>query len=350
MKNNKILGLGLLLALGVPFTSFASIDKNLKYGQKDAEVKELQEFFIQKGLLNTTPSNYFGQLTFKAVKAYQASINLPTTGFVGALTREKINTEISKGAISVSVNNLKTNQNTDNKTLIAQAEEQIKLLEEDKLNFELLRKTTTDHEVKAKEHASKIMDDWILFTESSIPTFPSQYQQYLTLTKESIVSDKSYVLKTISAYYSVMDLYFINSLNNKSKIETIGLQQKGFSDCINNWKTNVNHQSCLVALKVIPSLREGYVDDFKNITSKLVTVDNDVLEIISNHAKTAEKDVSDDLERIGRLVNITATTQANFDQIESQLKQSYSQPYLRASDRIVAKLSVAKFWNSSTYK
>jgi len=72
----------------------ASIDSNLKYAMKGQEVTELQEFLLDKGFLNTTPSGFFGLLTLKAVKAYQASEGLPSTGFVGAMTRQKINTEL----------------------------------------------------------------------------------------------------------------------------------------------------------------------------------------------------------------------------------------------------------------
>lgn len=90
----KIISIVTLLTLGATTVSYASIDKNLKYGQRDKEVTELQEFLIDKGLLKTTPSTYFGLLTFKAVKAYQTSIGVSSTGFVGVLTREKINKEI----------------------------------------------------------------------------------------------------------------------------------------------------------------------------------------------------------------------------------------------------------------
>ena len=94
MKTKKVLSIVALLILGATTVSYASIDKNLKYGQKDKEVIELQQFLITKGLLKATPSTYFGALTLKAVKAYQLSVNLSPTGFVGALTREKINKEI----------------------------------------------------------------------------------------------------------------------------------------------------------------------------------------------------------------------------------------------------------------
>lgn len=90
----KIINIVTLLTLGITTVSYASIDKNLKYGQRDKEVTELQEFLIDKGFLKTTPSTFFGLLTLKAVKAYQTSTGVSPTGFVGILTREKINKEI----------------------------------------------------------------------------------------------------------------------------------------------------------------------------------------------------------------------------------------------------------------
>lgn len=95
MKIIKIVVTTSMFLIGVTSSVFASIDKNLKYGQRDKEVMELQEFLIDIGLLKSLPSNFFGLLTLKAVKAYQASAGLSPTGFVGTLTREKINKEIA---------------------------------------------------------------------------------------------------------------------------------------------------------------------------------------------------------------------------------------------------------------
>ncbi len=80
----------------------ADITSNLKYSQSSNQVKELQEFLISKGFLTSNSSGFFGSLTLKAVKAYQASVNLPTSGFVGLMTRTKIN-ESLKVASSISV-------------------------------------------------------------------------------------------------------------------------------------------------------------------------------------------------------------------------------------------------------
>ncbi len=90
----KYLTIGVLLSLSSQ-VAFASIDVNLKYGQRHSAVTELQEFLIDKGFLNAQSSGYFGLLTLKAVQKYQSSVGVPSTGYVGVLTREKINKELS---------------------------------------------------------------------------------------------------------------------------------------------------------------------------------------------------------------------------------------------------------------
>ena len=75
-------------------TTYSAIDQNLKYGVKNDSVFELQEYLISKGFLNSSPSGFFGSLTLKAVKDYQTSKGLPSTGYVGVLTRSEINKDI----------------------------------------------------------------------------------------------------------------------------------------------------------------------------------------------------------------------------------------------------------------
>lgn len=85
----------LAIFLSLPLISFASIDINLKYGSTGSAVTELQEFLVSKGFLNTQPTGNFYSLTLAAVKAYQTSANVPSTGFVGPLTRAAINTDLA---------------------------------------------------------------------------------------------------------------------------------------------------------------------------------------------------------------------------------------------------------------
>ncbi len=86
----------IIFAFLIPAISSASIDINLKYGSQGTEVRELQEFLIDKGFLSGQTTGNFYTLTRKAVVAYQNSIGLPNTGFVGPMTREKINTELAQ--------------------------------------------------------------------------------------------------------------------------------------------------------------------------------------------------------------------------------------------------------------
>ncbi len=93
--------IGFLVFAITPAFTFASIDTNLKYGSKGQEVIELQEFLISHNFLKGTPTGNFYSLTRNAVIAYQKSINVTASGFVGPLTRAQINSALaSQGAIS----------------------------------------------------------------------------------------------------------------------------------------------------------------------------------------------------------------------------------------------------------
>ena len=86
--------LALFLAIS-PIVASAEIAQNLKYGQSNPQVSELQEYLIDKNLLSSSATGFFGALTLKAVKAYQSSVGIPATGFVGPMTREKINADLA---------------------------------------------------------------------------------------------------------------------------------------------------------------------------------------------------------------------------------------------------------------
>lgn len=57
------------------------------------EVSKLQNFLQDKGLLNSDPTGYFGRLTENAVKSYQLTNSITQTGYVGSVTRGKIQSE-----------------------------------------------------------------------------------------------------------------------------------------------------------------------------------------------------------------------------------------------------------------
>jgi len=67
---------------------------NLSVGSTGNDVVALQSFLVSKGFL-TMPAGvaegYFGSLTKAAAVAYQASVGLPSTGFVGPMTRNVLN-------------------------------------------------------------------------------------------------------------------------------------------------------------------------------------------------------------------------------------------------------------------
>ena len=74
------------------------IEGNLMIGSQGADVSTLQTYLVSKGFL-TMPSGvamgYFGSLTKMALKNYQASVGLPSTGYFGPLTRAKWSSAMS---------------------------------------------------------------------------------------------------------------------------------------------------------------------------------------------------------------------------------------------------------------
>ena len=85
-----------LSLLFIPLIAGASIDTNLYYGlQNNGDVRELQEFLIDKGLLTGSATGNFYSLTLNAVKSYQGSAGISQTGYVGNLTRTAVNNELA---------------------------------------------------------------------------------------------------------------------------------------------------------------------------------------------------------------------------------------------------------------
>ena len=85
----------LLSLLFIPLAAEAFFDINLYYGlRNNNNVKELQEFLIDKGFLTgVSATGNFLSLTLNAVKSYQASAGINQTGYVGILTRTAIKNE-----------------------------------------------------------------------------------------------------------------------------------------------------------------------------------------------------------------------------------------------------------------
>jgi peptidoglycan hydrolase-like protein with peptidoglycan-binding domain len=91
-----------LIASGIAVLAFAMVagaqgytfNTNLTVGSTGPDVVALQTWLVSKNYL-TMPAGvamgYFGSRTKTSVQAYQASAGLPSTGFVGPLTRGKLN-------------------------------------------------------------------------------------------------------------------------------------------------------------------------------------------------------------------------------------------------------------------
>lgn len=85
-----------IVAVGAS-TANAAFSTNLTVGSTGADVSALQSWLISKGFSIPSISSgaatpgYFGSQTKAAVVAYQASVGLPSTGFVGPLTRGILN-------------------------------------------------------------------------------------------------------------------------------------------------------------------------------------------------------------------------------------------------------------------
>jgi peptidoglycan hydrolase-like protein with peptidoglycan-binding domain len=97
MKKILIAGVIALAAVVTVSTVNAAFDNNLSVGSTGADVSALQTVLMGKGFdipsikSGAAMPGYFGQQTKTAVMAYQASVNVPTTGFVGPLTRAALN-------------------------------------------------------------------------------------------------------------------------------------------------------------------------------------------------------------------------------------------------------------------
>ncbi|PIR72702.1 MAG: hypothetical protein COU42_00260, partial [Candidatus Nealsonbacteria bacterium CG10_big_fil_rev_8_21_14_0_10_36_24] len=66
--------------------------KNLSLGMKDEDVVNLKIVLaVENCISNVTNTNYFGTKTKEAVIKFQANYNIPATGYVGPMTRTKLN-------------------------------------------------------------------------------------------------------------------------------------------------------------------------------------------------------------------------------------------------------------------
>ncbi len=105
-------------------TSCVSIANNLRYRTTDAQtngdVSSLQDFLQTNGYLKASPSGYMGLLTVKAVKGFQSDNGISPTGYVGPVTRAKIQSSSCSNtttAVNTSTNATSNTQNTSNQNV-----------------------------------------------------------------------------------------------------------------------------------------------------------------------------------------------------------------------------------------
>jgi peptidoglycan hydrolase-like protein with peptidoglycan-binding domain len=80
------------LSGGAAAGASVTFNSDLQVGSTGSDVVNLQNWLISKGFLQAGyNTGYFGSLTKAAVMAYQASVGLPSTGYVGPLTRGRLN-------------------------------------------------------------------------------------------------------------------------------------------------------------------------------------------------------------------------------------------------------------------
>ncbi len=108
LASSLLMGVASSFALlaGAPVANAAApgacyaFNRNLIRGSSGQDVFQLQTILIQEGLLHTAqPTYYFGNLTFGAVVSFQAKYGILRTGFVGPLTRAKLNTLYGCGVV-----------------------------------------------------------------------------------------------------------------------------------------------------------------------------------------------------------------------------------------------------------
>lgn len=88
----KLIIVAILLLPGITFASF---DRNLSYGMSGTDVADLQDILNTEGCFTNVTTGYFGPLTLEGVKCFQLKKAVPSTGYVGSLTRVALNNILS---------------------------------------------------------------------------------------------------------------------------------------------------------------------------------------------------------------------------------------------------------------
>lgn len=117
----------LVALLALPGVSLASFDRDLEYGlTNDSEVIALQTRLTSEGVYSGPITGNFYSLTRAAVVSYQRREGIRTTGYVGPLTRARLNAPGLQAAPSpVSVGKSRAEQITDLLASISRLQTQV---------------------------------------------------------------------------------------------------------------------------------------------------------------------------------------------------------------------------------
>ncbi len=101
-------------------SSCVDLSNNMRYRARDVntsgEVSTLQDFLNANGYLSSEPTGFFGLATVKAVKNFQSASGFSPTGYVGPLTRGKINAMTCGGSTTTTTTPVTINNTTTTNT------------------------------------------------------------------------------------------------------------------------------------------------------------------------------------------------------------------------------------------
>lgn len=98
---STMLAIGVLVSLGLSahVYAYSTVDSQLDFGEKNADVTSLQTFFADNAAVYPSGlvTGYFGSLTRAGVIRFQSLYGIDQAGRVGPVTRDKINSLINAG-------------------------------------------------------------------------------------------------------------------------------------------------------------------------------------------------------------------------------------------------------------
>jgi peptidoglycan hydrolase-like protein with peptidoglycan-binding domain len=265
----------------IPSLSFASIDNNLKYGNKGPQVIELQEFLIDKGFLQGSATGNFYSLTLKAVKSFQSANSIPTTGYVGILTRTAINTDLASETSSSTAEQLAetgtTTASTSTSPVITQLQLQNQFLQQQ------LSQLQTQVQIQQQQNQTiqQIQQDTRRIAQNTTPVPTPTPTPTSTPTSTPVIVGSLAINKAddspsgnINRSATSSDMVMLGKFTLRAKDESIKLTQLKLSFQTNNPSidslTNVMLFLNGSQIGATLSIKNGQISTF-NLGSSLIT-------------------------------------------------------------------------------